>query len=487
MRRPHIPFVLVAMAGALSTGNLYAQTLADAPSTVMLARNLQPRQVSAGTSVSSISGVSGTPAAPQSVAVISGSGPIDSVPQQLTLREAEQIAVRNNPRIQVSQLLARAQHQVYRATRSAYLPQVEGGAVGARAADGSRFTFDGLRSTRLLTHVGGGLDFHQLITDFGHTSNSIAASKLQEKAQNSNALASRLDIILMTDQAFYNTLEAQALVKVAQQTVDTRNTTNEQIKDLTQHKLRSDVDLAFSRENLAQANLLLLDAQAQYESDLNDLTSLMGFDRPMQYTPMDTVKNVPLPPPDADALVEMALKQRPDLMALNYDWRADEKFSRAEREQMFPSLSAIGVVGGTPVRDDRYFTSNWFGAVGASLEVPIFNGFLYNAQASAADARARAAQQKSRDLRDRVARDVRNACLQANTSYRKIAATEKFLEAANLALRLSQERYKLGLSSIVELSQSQLAQTQASIQNVNAKFAYKLSLAVLDYQIGNLP
>lgn len=464
-----------------------AQKLADAPSAVMLANNLQPQKADATPPALSTLTVPAASSSKKKIAIPPGPGPVASVPQQLTLQEAERIAVRNNPRIRVSQLLARAQHQIYRETRSAYLPQVEGGAVGARAAEGSRFTFDGLRSTRLLTHVGGGLDFHQLITDFGHTSNLIAASKLQEKAQNANALASRLDIILMTDQAFYNALEAQALVKVAQQTVDTRNTTNEQIQDLTQHKLRSDVDLAFSQENLAQANLLLLDSQAQYRSDLNDLTSLMGFDRSMQYTPIDTAKSVPLPPPDADALVEMALKQRPDLMALNYNWKAAEKFSRAQREQMFPTLSTTGVVGGTPIRDDRYFISNWFGAVGASLEVPIFNGFLYSAQANEADAQAKAAQEKSRDLRDRITRDVRNAWLEANASYRKIAATETFLQAANLALRLSQERYKLGLSSIVELSQSQLAQTQASIQNINAKFAYELSLAALNYQIGNLP
>lgn len=472
-----------AIAGAMIPLGARGQRLVDAPSAVMLARNLRPQQVDASAPLLRAMTVrpTGTSASAESDA-----GPVQSVPQQLTLQEAEQIAIRNNPRIHVSQLLARAQHQVYRATRSAYLPQLEGGAVGAKAADGSRFTYDGLRSTRLLTHAGGGLDFQQLITDFGHTSNLIAASKLQEKARNADAMASRLDVILIADQAFYNTLEAQQLVSVAQQTVKTRNTTNEQIRDLTKHKLRSDVDLAFSEENLAQAKLLLLDAQAQYESDLNDLTAVMGFDRPMQYALKDTEGSVPPPPQDADSLVAVALQQRPDLKALSYDRQAAQKFSRAARDQWFPTLSTMGVVGGTPVRDDRYFTSNWFGGIGASLKVPIFNGFLYSSEANAANDRALAAQEKLRDLRDRVTRDVRNAWLQTNATYQKIAATQKFLDAANLGLKLSQERYKLGLSSIVELSQSQLAQTQASIENVNAKFAYELSLSALNYQIGNL-
>ena len=56
-----------------------------------------------------------------------------------------------------------------------------------------------------------------------------------------------------------------------------------------------------------------------------------------------------------------------------------------------------------------------------------------------------------------------------------------------MGLKLAQARYKLGLSSIVELSQSQLEQTQASIENVNAQYEYQLSLAALNYQLGKLP
>ncbi len=474
-----------------SAQGLQAQKLADAPSAVMLSRNIEQQNLEAAPVAPHASAMPGDtlsqPPSQDALLKITAQGRVSSIPQQLTLQEAEQIAIRNNPRVRVGQLLARAQHQVYRETRSYYLPQVDGGAVGAKAVTGSRFTFDGLRSTRLITHVGGGLDFHQLLTDFGRTSNLIASSKLYEKAQNAQAMASTLDVVLITDQAFYNALEAQALVKVALQTVDTRQTTDQQITELTRNKLRSTIDLAFADENLAQAQLLLLDAQTQYSNDVNALTSVLGFDRPMSYTLIETGGDVPLPPPDQDQLVQMALKQRPDLMALDYDQQAAKKYSRAEWEQLMPTLSAMGVVGGTPIRDDKYFTSNWFGGVGANLEVPIFNGFRYTSEAEEADDRAKAAQENLRDLRDRIVRDVRDAWLQTNTSYQKIAVTEKLLKASNMGLDLAQARYKLGLSSIVELSQSQLDQTQASIENVNAQYEYQLSLAALNYQLGNLP
>ena len=486
---------LAVGACVMLTGNcspdLQAQKLANAPSSVMLARNIEHQNAKDSPAVSYKAvmpdNMLSQPPSQSGLHKTAAQGPASSIPQQMTLKEAEQIAIRNNPRIRVSQLLARAQHQVYRETRSAYLPQMEGGAVAAQANNGSRLTIDELGSTRMLTHAGGGLNLQQLITDFGHTSNLIASSKLYEKAQNAQALASELDVILITDQSFYNALEAQATVKVAEQTVDTRQTTDQQITELTRNKLRSTIDLAFADEDLAQAKLLLLDAQTRYNQDLNALTAVLGFDRPMLYSLVDSHSDISLPPPDPDELLRTALRQRPDLMALGYDQQAATKYGRAQREQLLPTISTLGVVGGTPIRDDQYFTSNWFGSVGINLEVPIFQGFRYTAEANEADDRAKAAQENLRDLRNRVVRDVRDAWLQCNTSYQKIAVTEQMVKAANMGLNLAQARYKLGLSSIVELSQSQMEQTQASIENVNAQFEYELSLAALNYQLGNVP
>lgn len=478
--------LLLVCAGfcALTLAPLRAQQLVNAPSTVMLAGNLQQDQQQPATgTVTFKQGIAPLPSDKElrkgSEAQLDG-----TVPERLTIQDAERIAIRNNPRIRVSQLLARAEHQVYRETRSAYLPTFDVGAVAARADSGSRFTIDGLRAARLLSHVGGGVDFHQLLFDFGHTSNLIASSKLRQKAQQESAIASQLDIVLVTDQAFYNALEAEDVVKLAEQTVKTRDTTNQQITELTKNKLRSDVDLAFSEQNVAQAKLLLLDAQTQYAKAINALTSVMGFDHPITYHPVDSTDAVLLPPPDADALVQMALKQRPDLLALNDQYSADKKYSRAQWEQKLPTLSTMGVVGITPVRDDRYFNSNWFGSIGANVEVPIFNGFLFSAEADEAKDREKATQQQTRQLRDHIVRDVRNGWMETNTSYQKIGVSQKFLDASNLALKLASARYRLGLSSIVELSQAQLSQTQAAIENVNARFEYELALASLNYQLG---
>jgi outer membrane protein len=413
----------------------------------------------------------------------------------LTRAQAEQVAIRNNPQISVGHLLALAQHQVYRETRAAELPNFNGAMTAVDANEGSRIGAGGLTASRLLEHAGAGVTLSQLITDFGRTLNLAASSKLQEKAQNASALATTEDIVLATDQAFYNALQAQALLKVAQQTVATRQSVQHQIDELTRSKLKSTLDLSFAEVNLSQAKLLQLDAQNNLDSTTAALTAVLGFDKNIRYELTEENTQAPPPPPDVDLLINTALQQRPDLQALTYTQESAEKFRRAQRDQLLPTISALGIVGASPVRPDcfghgcfpNYFVSPWYGAAGVNLSVPIFNGLLFTSEATEAKFRANAARENTRSLRDNVVRDVRTAWLAANTAFQRVSVSEELAKQANLALNLAQGRYQLGLASIVELSQAQLQQTDAQIGYVNAQYQYRLSLSTLNFEIGALP
>src|SRR4029077_7318678 len=125
-----------------------------------------------------------------------------------------------------------------------------------------------------------------------------------------------------------------------------------------------------------------------------------------------------------------------------------QRFQKAERDLLLPDIRALGVVGVTPVRDP--VISNWYGAVGVNVDIPVFNGFLFTARSREASLRAEAMRERLRDVRTRIARDVRNSWLNAKTAYDRLAVTQQLLDQANLALNLAESRYKLGLGSIVE-------------------------------------
>ena len=414
--------------------------------------------------------------------------PADSGSQMtLTRMQAEQLALKNNPRVSVSQLLALAQHQVVREARAADLPTANGAITAEKALDASRISAGTLTASRLLTHAGAGGNFTQLVTDFGRTHNLVLTQKLQEQAAKANSLASKEEIVLAADQAFYDALTAQAVLQVARQTVQARQATQTQVNQMTENKLKSTLDLSFANVNLSQSQLLQLDARNNADATMAALDTVLGLDHEVAYQLINDASQNPEPPPDFQPLIQTALAQRPDLQSLAFGQQSAQKFARAQWDQRLPSITAAGTVGTIPIRVDQYYNSNWWGGIGVNMNIPIFNGFLYGAEAKEAEYRAQADAERTRDLRDRIVRDVRSSWLQANTAYQRIGVTAELLKQANLALQLAQTRYQLGLSSIVELSQAQLQQTSAAIDNTNAQYEYRLSLATLNYQTGTMP
>lgn len=407
----------------------------------------------------------------------------------ITRSEAERIALKNNPRITASRLLALAAGQVTRQTRAGYLPQIYGAITAEKAEDGSRIGAGALTDSRLYTHAGTGGELSQLITDFGHTSELVATNRLQQKAQDQTAIATEQDVLLATDQAFYQLLNSQSLLEVAKATVQARANVRDLTQALTKSALKSDLDLNIASADLSQAQLLLLDAENGVESASAALAAVLASPSDTLYRAVEDRGVAPPPPPTADssaALNAQAQSQRPDLQALRLDAQAYQKFARAQQLQHFPTISALATGGVTPVRPDGVFVPNWYAAGGVNLSLPIFTGFRIEAQAKEARFRQQAAEKQSQELSDTIARDVRVALLNSETAFRRIGVADLFRAQTAQALALAETRYKLGLSSIVELSQAQLQSTQAAVSAVNARYDYLLSLRLLEYAQGQL-
>jgi outer membrane protein len=366
---------------------------------------------------------------------------------RLTLAEAERIALQRNPNISIAHLLQLAQAQVVREARAADLPSAFGDLTAVGAHDNSRITAGALNNPTVYDRAAGGLTVSQLITDFGRTHNLIRNAQSNSRAQLDLERASAEDITLAVDQAFYQGLATQQVLRVAQQTVATRQATGDQIGALTKNNLR-----------------------------------FLGSEDYVQYELVDEMPESPAAPPvDPEVLVELAFNARPDLSALNDRFAAARQFASAEHDLLRPTVSAIAAAGGTPVRADQ-IQSSWYGAAGANISIPVFNGFDYVARGKEADLRAQAAAEQVRNLRDSVARDVRAAVLTAQAAFQRIGVSQQLLDQANTALDLAQARYKVGLSGIVDLTQAQLAQTQAEITVANARYAYQTALAEVRFQ-----
>lgn len=402
-------------------------------------------------------------------------------PTMLSLKDAQALALKNNPQISVARLSALATQQVTREVRSNLWPTATVDLTAVDSEPGSRITAGALNNPTVYPRAAAGAMVTQLITDFGRTTNLISSASLAAKAESQNAVATKDQILLAVDQAFYNAVETHAVLTVAQQTVASRQTVADQVGALFKNKLKSELDFSFANVNLAQAKLLLLDAQNNENAALTSLSAVLGFSSLQNFQLVEDTSALTAPQSNVDDLISTAFTMRPEILSLEFQSESAVKFQKAERDLLFPDIRALGAVGDTPVRNPL-ISPNWYGAVGVNVEIPVFNGFLFTARAREASLRARATQERLRDLRDRISRDVRTSWLNATTSYDRLAVTQQLVEQANLALNLAQSRYNLGLGSIVELSQAQLQQTQAQIANAQAGTDYQLALAVLQYQ-----
>ncbi len=95
---------------------------------------------------------------------------------QLTLQQAEAIAIKNNPQITIGRLRALAAQQYVREARSALMPNAYLSLTAVDANPGSRLAAGSLTNSILYSRAADGVSVSQLVTDFGRTTNLISSS-----------------------------------------------------------------------------------------------------------------------------------------------------------------------------------------------------------------------------------------------------------------------------------------------------------------------
>ncbi|HTF63211.1 MAG TPA: TolC family protein, partial [Edaphobacter sp.] len=179
-----------------------------------------------------------------------------------------------------------------------------------------------------------------------------------------------------------------------------------------------------------------------------------------------------------------AQTQRADLGAVQAQQKAAQEFASAEKRLSYPSLNVLGATGQLPYHDHTLHDS--YASAGFNLNIPVFNGGLFAARRAEADLEASARARDTAELRLEVNQQVRNAWYRADEAYRSLDVTARLVAQSKEALRLAQDRYDVGLGSIVELNEAQLNETSAEISAADATYTYLSRRAELDYAAGLL-
>lgn len=401
----------------------------------------------------------------------------------LSLEAAQKIALQNHPKIAAANYRALAAEEAYKETRAGYYPNASlfADAVGANQ-EGSRVMAGGLDNPSIYDRLAGGVEVSQLITDFGKTGNLTASSRSASSAEVQNTSATREQILLRVDTDYLGTLQAQAVFDVAQQTLKTRQLLFDQVTMLASNKLKSTLDVSFANVAVQEAELLVQQAQNDADAAMAGLDTDLGERDQLP-------KQLQDPPPaampdtnDVSQLVQIALRDRPELLSLRDEDAAATEYAKAQRDARLPTVAAFGVAGVSP--DHTSQLANNYAAGGLQVSLPVFAGGYYVARQHEAELKSQADQELLRAAEDNVVRDVHVAWLNLNNAVEQLQTAGELVRNASDSYDLAYARYKIGSSSIVELSQAQLSLTSAQIEDTNARYNLLIQQANLNYQIG---
>ncbi|HEU4761903.1 MAG TPA: TolC family protein, partial [Gemmatimonadales bacterium] len=309
------------------------------------------------------------------------------------------------------------------------------------------------------------------------------SARASQTAADASLVNTRYQQRLATTNQFLDARAASELLGVRQASVQRAE---EQLK-VSINKLNAGSatrsDSLRSRVTLGTAQLQLIQAQAELASAEAGLARLVGMTGRIAAADDSSFYNVMTSPLDTAALRAEAEAQSPQVQAAEANAVAAQADIRSARSGYWPTLSLSGNVGlsGSSSRDYSFYDSR-----GASLSLswPIFNRFQREQSINTAENSARTAQAQAADASRQVSANLTAQLASLEAARTQIEITQVSVKAAEEDLRVQQERYRLGASTIVDILTSQEALDQAEVDAVNARFGYLRAKAQIEALIG---
>jgi outer membrane protein len=403
----------------------------------------------------------------------------------LGLRQALDIALQKHPIVQEASATMKAASARTEQTKSLYYPQVYANVDSSAGAGriNPRFLIGGGLVQPNLSAYTAGVIANQRLYDFGFTRNLVESSKMAERAQEQAVQAGRAIVAFNVQRSYYTSLKRKRLVDIAEQTVRERGVIKSQIEALHRQQLKSKLDLDLVHVELTNAQSLLVKAKNDLKAGYTDLNRVMGIvgstDYVLEELPVDVRPQRTLETLITETLGHPEVRRARELIG------AAEARVRAMKRQYLPTISALASGGDYQTFDSsrNVPTGGWWAAA-AMVSMPLFTGYMIENQVREAAAQQSAAQAGSLDIEQALTQQVTTSYLDTITLAQQIKLGEEQVRTSQEALQLAKQRYRLGLGSVVEVTQAEVAVTGAQTRLAEAQYDYKIAEVTLAYAAG---
>ena len=397
--------------------------------------------------------------------------------RRVTLEEALRMAESNNPSLEQSASSVEiAQYQELTAWGQ-FLPNLS---LSYQFSDASSGRLDptgqGFATTNYSAQLGASVDLFRGFRRF----TDLKGAKLSVEASEARLRETEYTTSELVKIAYYNAVANRELVRVEGDRVQRQEDQLAFVEQQLELGRATRSDVLRSQVDLNNARVALLNAENGARNSLFSLAEVVGVTEPLEPVETAELEAVPLPY-SREELLSMALSGAPSLVSARSQAAADQAAVASAKSAYLPTLTFRG---GWAWSNVDYPPQNRSWSLSLSGSMPLFNGFSRESQLYTARARADQSRSQERAVDLKLRKDLDQAWGTIEAAVASIGLAEQSVELAAEDLRVTQERYRLGLATILDLQAAQITLLQAEIDLIRRRFDYQLGLARVEALLG---
>jgi len=325
-----------------------------------------------------------------------------------------------------------------------------------------------------------GFRVRQLIYDFGRTGSSIDVSILMAEAKEEETRGLRNLIVLQFIESYISVLEAEKILRVAEDEVNAYEKHLEDTRAMFEAGLITENDLLQAKVLLSDARQRMIDAENYLRMTKSRLNTLLGrsIDEPVEVI---EIRETALPDISIDTAYSEAVKNRPELLSIQKRIMALEEEINSVRAEYFPE---IFVSGGYEYQENSHLVheDNWSFVLGVNLNLS--SGGATKSRINKLIHELKALKERRKKILDTVKLDVKQAYLDIQSSRHKLQVSRQAVEQAMENLRLERLRYKEGIGTATEVTDAVSLLSKARTNYWKAVYGLRIAEARFYFAMG---
>jgi len=378
----------------------------------------------------------------------------------LDLNKSIQLAVENNLNIKISDANVDIMAARHKRAKSPLYPQVK------------------FRFIVPFVERESGVFADQLIWDFWRTPSLVDASRATLQSSTHKRSTTINDVILDTKIAYYNLLINKNILETNKHEVQEFEKKLLQMQNFVELGRKSKLDLTKAKVNRGHAKLNLLNSEKELELAKANFINLLGLEGEFNYTLEDEAKYETYDF-DVKKITQLAIKNRPELKKLLSDESSTRSTLKAAERDHYPKIFARAAY-----RFDGDGATGPDFIAGIGLDFHIFQGFSKVAAVDENKASLRRIKTEIEIFRRNTILDIKRLYLDLKYSREKIDVTSDGLISAEETLELTEELYKAGRKSQIDILETKSLYSRSKTDNLASIYNYKVALAQLEWATG---